>query len=59
MNGHVLHRNRVSVLKPGKGPKKPKRYNRPVHRYVNVVPGDTVQVDTCKIGKGLYPFMPA
>ena len=30
-------------------PKKPKRYNRPV-------PGDRVQLDTCKIGKKLYQF---
>jgi len=49
---HVLHRNKVSVLRPGKRPKKPKRYNRPV-------PGDRVQVDTCKIGKGLIQFMRA
>jgi transposase InsO family protein len=45
----VLHRNNVSALRSGKRPKKPKRYNRPV-------PGDRVQVDTCKIGKNLYQF---
>jgi transposase InsO family protein len=39
----------MSVLKPGKRPKKPKCYNRPV-------PGDRVQIDTCKIGKGLIQF---
>lgn len=38
VNGHVLHRNNVSVLKPGKRPKKTKRYNRPVHTRVNPFP---------------------
>lgn len=45
----VLFRHGVSVLRPSRKPKKPKRYNRPV-------PGDRVQVDSCKIGKRLYQF---
>ena len=49
MNGKVLNRNKAAPLHSGKLPKKPKRYSRPV-------PGDRVQLDTCKIGKGLYQF---
>jgi len=44
-----LHRQGVSVLRQPRRPKKPKRYNRPI-------PGDRVQLDTCKIGKKLYQF---
>ena len=45
----VLFHHNVSVLRPAKRSKMPKRYNRPT-------PGDRVQVDNCKIGKGLYQF---
>ena len=45
----VLHQHGVSVLKPSKRRRGFKRYTRPV-------PGDRVQVDTCKVGKGLYQF---
>jgi transposase InsO family protein len=45
----VLFNHNVSVLRPAKRSKKPKRYNRPT-------PGDRVQVDNCKIGKRLYQF---
>lgn len=45
----VLHSHGVSVLHPNKRPRHPKRYTRPV-------PGDRVQIDTCKIGPGLIQF---
>ena len=45
----VLHHHGVSVLRPTNRPRQPKRYTRPV-------PGDRVQVDTCKVGKKLYQF---
>jgi transposase len=46
----VLARHGVSVLPTHKrGRHKPKRYERPV-------PGDRVQMDTCKIRPGLYQF---
>ncbi len=45
----VLHAHGVSVLRPAKRPRHSKRYTRPV-------PGDRVQIDTCKIGKNLYQF---
>lgn len=45
----VLFRHQVSVLRPTARVKKPKRYSRPI-------PGDRVQVDSCKIGKHLYQF---
>ena len=46
----VLARHGVSVLPTRKrGRHKPKRYERPV-------PGDRVQMDTCKIRAGLYQF---
>jgi transposase InsO family protein len=46
----VLARCGLSVLPTRKRPRhKPKRYNRPV-------PGDRVQMDTCKIRPGLYQF---
>lgn len=45
----TLHRHGISRLRPDKRPTKYKRYNRPV-------PGDRVQMDTCKIAKHLYQF---
>lgn len=45
----VLHKHGVSVLRPVKRPRRSKRYTRPV-------PGDRVQIDSCKVGKGLYQF---
>jgi transposase InsO family protein len=46
----VLVRHRLSVLPARRrGRHKPKRYSRPV-------PGDRVQMDTCKIRPGLYQF---
>jgi transposase InsO family protein len=45
----VLHHHGVSVLRPHTRPRQPKRYTRPV-------PGDRVQIDTCKVGKHLYQF---
>lgn len=45
----VLKHHGVSVLRPTNCPRQPKRYTRPV-------PGDRVQVDTCKVGKHLYQF---
>lgn len=45
----ILHRHGVSVLKPHKRKHQFKRYTRPV-------PGDRVQIDTCKVGKNLYQF---
>jgi transposase InsO family protein len=46
----VLTRHGLSILPTRKrGRRKPKRYNRPV-------PGDRVQMDTCKIRPGLYQF---
>ena len=46
----VLTRHGLNVLPARKrGRRKPKRYDRPV-------PGDRVQMDTCKIRPGLYQF---
>ncbi len=45
----ILQRHGVSVLKPLKCHRQFKRYTRPV-------PGDRVQIDTCKVGKHLYQF---
>jgi len=45
----VLHAHQVSVLRPTARPHQPKRYTRPV-------PGDRVQLDTCKVGRNLYQF---
>jgi len=46
----VLMRHGANVLPTRKRNRhKPKRYSRPV-------PGDRVQMDTCKIGSGLYQF---
>jgi transposase InsO family protein len=46
----VLVRHGLSILSTRKRSRhKPKRYNRPV-------PGDRVQMDTCKIRAGLYQF---
>jgi transposase InsO family protein len=45
----VLQAHGVSRLRPNRGPRQPKRYTRPV-------PGDRVQIDTCKIGPGLIQF---
>jgi transposase InsO family protein len=46
----VLTRHGLNILPTRKrGRRKPKRYNRPV-------PGDRVQMDTCKIWPGLYQF---
>ena len=45
----VLYRHGVSRLRPLPRPVEPRRYNRPV-------PGDRVQIDTCKIGPQLYQF---
>ena len=45
----ILHRHGVSVLKPLKRHRQFKRYTRPV-------PGDRIQIDTCKVGKHLYQF---
>jgi len=45
----VLYAHRVSVLRPTSRPREPKRYTRPV-------PGDRVQLDTCKVGRNLYQF---
>ena len=45
----VLHAHQVSLLRPSSRPRQPKRYTRPV-------PGDRVQVDTCKVGRNLYQF---
>ncbi len=45
----VLHAHGASRLRPCSRPRQPKRYTRPV-------PGDRVQVDTCKVGRNLYQF---
>lgn len=45
----VLRRNSASTLRLPKRPKTFKRYSRPV-------PGDRVQIDSCKIGRGLIQF---
>ena len=45
----ILHQHGVSVLKPSPRRRGFKRYTRPV-------PGDRVQIDTCKVGKHLYQF---
>jgi len=45
----ILHCHGVSVLKPSPRRRGFKRYTRPV-------PGDRVQIDTCKVGKHLYQF---
>ena len=45
----ILHRHGVWVLKPLKR-------HRPFKRYTRPVPGDRVQIDTCKVGKHLYQF---
>jgi transposase InsO family protein len=46
----VLYRNRLSAsVRPRRRVRDPKRYTRPT-------PGDRVQIDTCKIRKGLYQF---
>ena len=45
---HVLHRHKLSAaLRPRRQVRGTKRYSRPV-------PGDRVQIDSCKIRKGLY-----
>lgn len=45
----MLKAHNVSVLRPNRRPRQPKRYTRPV-------PGDRVQIDTCKIGRDLIQF---
>lgn len=45
----VLSRNGVAPLKRKRREKVWNRYSRPI-------PGDRVQMDTCKIGKGLYQY---
>jgi len=46
----ILHRNRVAYLKPARRRKKSfKRYSRPI-------PGDRIQMDTCKIAPGLFQY---
>lgn len=45
----VLERNEVQPIKRPKRKKEFKRYSRPV-------PGDRVQVDTCKIAPGIYQY---
>ena len=46
----VLNRHGVSAsLRPRRRIKAPKRYSRPI-------PGDRIQIDSCKIRKGLYQF---
>jgi transposase InsO family protein len=47
---HLLNKHGVSAaLRPRRRIKGPKRYSRPV-------PGDRIQIDSCKIRKGLYQF---
>jgi len=47
---HVLFRHGVSTaLRPRRRIKEPKRYSRPI-------PGERIQIDSCKIRKGLYQF---
>ena len=48
---HLLHRHGLSAsVRPRRrGLHAPKRYTRPI-------PGDRIQLDNCKIGKGLYQF---
>ncbi len=48
----VLRRHLVKPLHNPRRPKEPIRYSRPL-------PGERVQMDTCKVGKGLYQFMQA
>ena len=45
----VLRRNGWRYLKRPKGPAHPKR-------YAKEVPGDRVQIDTVKIGRGLFQY---
>lgn len=45
----VLQRHHCGPLRRPKRPRKPKRYQRPV-------PGERVQLDSCKIAPGLYQF---
>jgi transposase InsO family protein len=45
----VLHRNSVPPIRPCRRPQQLKRYSC-------LVPGERVQMDTCKIGKNLYQF---
>ena len=45
----VLHAHQVALLRPTARPGQPKRYTRPL-------PGDRVQLDTCKVGRNLYQF---
>lgn len=45
----VLHRHKVALLRKPKIPEVPLRHNRPL-------PGDRVQMDTCKVGKNLFQF---
>lgn len=45
----VLNRNNVARLRKPKVPDVPRRYSRPI-------PGDRVQMDTCKVGKNLFQF---
>lgn len=45
----VLHAHGVSVLRPNKRPRHSKRYTRPI-------PGERIQIDSCKIGRRLYQF---
>ena len=45
----VLHRHKVALLRKPKIPEVPLRYSRPL-------PGDRIQMDTCKVGKNLFQF---
>jgi len=45
----VLNRNKVKPLRRPKRKKKILRYSRPI-------PGERVQVDTCKIAPGIYQY---
>lgn len=45
----VLERNKVALLRKPRVPDPPTRYSRPI-------PGERVQMDTCEIGRDLFPF---
>jgi len=45
----VLHAHQVARLRATARPRQPKRYTRPV-------PGERVQLDTCKVARNLYQF---
>ncbi len=52
----VLHKHKVPSLRRQPRSRRCKRYSRPCSCPHERVPGDRVQIDSCKVGPGLYQF---